>query len=101
MQETTTTQRYELLKPITFEGSEITELAYDFESLSGDDIIRAEREVGLASGDVKVMLYASPEFQAAVFARACSKPVELIRRLKAPDFAEVTSRVMGFLMAQG
>jgi hypothetical protein len=95
-------EKYKLLKPITFEGEEVTEIEYDFDSLKGRDIIKAEREVGIAgSGDAKLMLYASPEFQSVVFAKAAKQPVELIQDLYAPDFAEVTALVMSFLMARG
>lgn len=92
---------YTLRTPVEFEGETINELAYDFDSLSGMDIILAERQMGVVNtGDVKPVVAMSLEFQAIVFAKAAGKPVELMQKLKAPDFIEVCARAGLFLTMQ-
>lgn len=92
---------YKLIRPINFEGKDVTEFAYDLWEIDGNAQIRAERAVGLATGDAKANLYASPEYLSELFAAAANKPVELIRSLKGPDFAAVTNMVTAFLLAPG
>lgn len=94
-------QTYTLLKPITFEGEEITALEYDFDDLTGRDLISAERATGLAAtGDVKLTPILSQEFQAHIFAKASKKPIDLILSLKGPDFAEACALTLVFLTNQ-
>lgn len=93
-------EKYKLLKPITFEGEEVTEIEYDLDAINGSVVIATERELG-ASGDIKAVPYASPEFHALIFAKAAKKPAEFVLALKAPDFVEVTSVVHLFLLGQG
>lgn len=89
-----------LRQPRVFEGAEVAEIAYDFDELTGEDMIQAEHMVGVAqTGDVKTLLMASPEYHAAVFARAAKQPIELIKAVGARDFAEISSRVTVFLMS--
>lgn len=88
--------KYTLLKPITFEEKQITELDYDFDSLDGSDLIKAEHEIDLSV--VQLTPFTSLEYQAVVFAKAAKQPIELISKLKPKDFAEVTARTAAFLM---
>lgn len=89
---------YTLLRPIDFEGEKVTKLTYDLDELTGAHLCQAASSMGGNPAD-KMLLGASPEYQAAVFAKAASVPIELIMALKAQDFTEVTSTVQLFLMA--
>jgi len=85
-------QTIKLQTPVEFEGATVSELELDLDSLTGADLIAAERE---SNGPVSEM---SKGYQAALAARAAGKPLELIHALKARDFTEVTVRVQGFLL---
>jgi hypothetical protein len=88
-----------LRTPIMFEGETVSELALDLDSLSGEDMIQAERAVGVVqTGSINLVNEMSKEYQAVIAAKASGKPVELIRQLKAKDFSEVTLTVQDFLL---
>lgn len=88
---------YRLVKPITFEGTEIAEIEYDFDLLTGKDLIKAERQMGDAMVSIPAL---SMEYQSLVFATAAKKPIELIHALKGPDFSEVCARALVFLSSR-
>lgn len=91
---------YQLLKPIQFDGKEITELDLQLEDISGMDICEAEKAY-VAQGGAPSVLELSKAFTAEVAARACGVPVELIKVLKAKDFNAVTTTVQDFLLNTG
>lgn len=95
-------ETFTLKKPIEFEGQSYTELALDFDSLTGDDILNAEgqyfSEVGSANSFMKET---SKAYQVFVAARAAKVPPELIRSLKAGDFTRLTVRTQSFLLITG
>lgn len=92
---------YTLLRPISFDGLEITELTLDFEELSGDDLLRCSRQAQTISPDEVAPVKAlSLAYQVALAAKAAGVPVELIQSLKAKDFTQVTQRAQNFLLVQ-
>jgi hypothetical protein len=90
---------YKLLKPIQFEGEEISEIEYDLENLTSATIERVEKELA-SDGGVMISVVTSPTAQGMIFAEAAKKPMELIRMLKLPDFVAITAEVQAFLTGQ-
>lgn len=93
-------QVYKLKKPVTFEGKEYTELTLDFESLTGRDLINAERQyVRSAQGNELANLKEiMKEMQVYIAAFAAKCPPELILSLGLKDVAEITRLVQVFIL---
>lgn len=93
--------KFVLSKPVEFEGETIKELDLDFDSLSGEDILSAERQFNAAA--MKTKDYApvketSKSYLVFVVARATKQPAELINKLSAKDFSKVTVLAQNFLL---
>ncbi|CAH8247458.1 phage tail assembly protein [Paenibacillus melissococcoides] len=93
-------QVYKLKKPVTFEGKEYTELNLDFDSLTGRDLINAERQyVRSAQGNELANLKEiMKEMQVYIAAFAAKCPPELILSLGIKDVAEITRLVQVFIL---
>lgn len=88
-----------LLRPIVFEEQEITELKLDFDSLSGADLIQAERLAARIPGySDSFVKPTNTLYQVCVAAQAAKVVPELITSLKAKDFARVTMSAANFLI---
>lgn len=85
-----------LKKPLEYEGKKYEELTYDFDGLTGDDLLMAEAEM-TAAGSVVPIVDLSKAYNAAVFARAAKIDYAMMRKLHAKDFSRATALVMGFL----
>lgn len=91
----------DLVKPIVFDGQTVDKVTLDFESLTGEDIEKAEHQFiaqnpqMAAQTPLKEM---SKGFLAIVASKAAKKPVDFMRKLSAPDYAKVTTTTMVFLM---
>lgn len=85
-----------LKKPLEYEGKKYEELKYDFERLTGDDLLTAEAEM-ISQGAVVPVVDLSKAYNAAVFARAANIDYSMMRKLTAKDFTIATTLVMGFL----
>ncbi|WII39698.1 phage tail assembly protein [Paenibacillus thiaminolyticus] len=92
-------QVYELKKPVTFEGEEYTELTLDFDSLTGRDMINAERLYVRSSGhDAASLKELMKETQVYIAAFAAKCPPELILSLGIQDMAKITQMVQAFIL---
>lgn len=89
--------KFELAKEITFEEELYKELNLDLESLTGQDILDAEREFTLTGGIASVT-ETSKACLAIIAAKACNVPVELITTLPIRDFSRLTIEVQNFLL---
>lgn len=87
-----------LTKPMTLKGAEVSELALNFDALTGADLVAAESEVR-AMGDNTPFIAASMRYQAAVAARMAGCPVDDILALPAEDFKNIIAPVVRFLLA--
>ncbi|SFA91536.1 Phage tail assembly chaperone protein, E, or 41 or 14 [Cohnella sp. OV330] len=89
-----------LSRPFVFEDKKITELRIDFDKLTGDDLIIAERRFlsELAPTEKPWGKEFSKSYLAFIVAAAASVPVELIRKLPAKDFTSVTLSAQNFLL---
>lgn len=97
--QSTRTKKVELSKPYSFEGKEYTKLELDFDSLTGQDVINAEKEVR-ALGDRSPVAEFSKTYQAVMAAKAAKVPVDLIMKLPAKDFTRITILVQDFLLEE-
>lgn len=88
-----------LIKPIVFEGKEITKVNLDLESLTGNDLSMAEREFMLMSGgqNPTAVMLTSQEYQMHLAARAAKIPVEAIKLMSARDCTQIIMEVQAFL----
>lgn len=83
----------------TFEGKEYAELTFDFDSLTGRDVINAEKEAR-ALGDNSPLPEFSKTYQAVLAAKAAKVPVDMIMSLNGKDFTRVTVLVQNFLLEE-
>lgn len=86
-----------LSKPFTFEGKEYSEIELDLDSLTGNDLLKAEREFVATGGRANVPEL-SKEYLAIVVAKTAKVPVDIIHALPAKDFSKVTIEVQNFLL---
>lgn len=86
-----------LSRAVEFEGATYTEIEMNLEGMTGDDIIKAEREC-LTSGIPMGVAETSKGFLMAVAARACKMPVEFIHALPIKDATKITMEVQSFLL---
>lgn len=84
-------------KPFTYEGKTYEKLAIDLESLTGQDLIDAEKGARMM-GDKNIMLEASKSYQAVIAGKAAKVPTELILALPAKEFSKITTLVQNFLL---
>lgn len=89
---------YTLRRPFVFEDKQITTLTLDFDRLTGEDVLSAERRFyneGAVPASAKEVTKA---FQIYIVAAAAGVPVELVRALPAKDFTSVTLDAQNFLL---
>lgn len=88
-----------LHKPTKINGSELTEISLDLESLKGRDLI--ELETGfrrMYRGEYVPVINIDARYHAFVAGRVCGINPEDLGELSAPDFAAVCSEVQSFLL---
>lgn len=87
-----------LKKAIKKDNEEIAELNLNFDGITGNDIIAAEKETRLL-GDTTPDACYSKTFQAIIAAKAADKPliVDDILAMNGTDFINVTTQTANFL----
>lgn len=87
-----------LSKSLTKDGNEIKELNLDFDKITGNQIVAAEKEARLL-GDSTLDISYSKTFQSIIAAKAAVEPVVVddILDLAGPDFIQVTAQASNFL----
>ncbi|WP_342557346.1 phage tail assembly protein [Lysinibacillus sp. FSL P4-0201] len=92
--------RIDLKRPIVFEDETISQINLDFESLTGEDIEKAEAQFNAENPQNSMIMVKemSKPFLAIVASKAAKVNVALIRKLSAPDYAKVTTRCSLFLL---
>lgn len=86
-----------LKKPLAVKGKELKELNLDFDKLTGNDLVQAEREVR-AMGEKSPFLAVSMQYQAAVAAKAIGCPVDDVLGLSGKDFTRIMAASADFLL---
>lgn len=91
--------KLELKKPIKHNDVEYSELDFDFEGLTGMQVLKAREGMtsGLSSYVEGLVPQLSMEFQARLAAEAAKVPYEVIVMLPAADFIQVTTNARRFL----
>jgi hypothetical protein len=85
-----------LKKPLTRDEKTIDKINLDLDALTGEDIIKAEKEARMR-GDTSPNPLFSSDGLSIIAAKASGMIVEDIRALAAPDFLLVTNTVSNFL----
>ena len=85
--------RIELSRSISYKDTEISSLEFDFDSLTGNDLIIAESNFKRSNPDGQLfgsvhMLY--------IASRACHIPPEALKTLSAKDFMRVINEMFVF-----
>ena|GEM_PF-518447 len=90
-----------LRKPVKFDGEEITELVFDFDSLTARDLLRSEREAKLRlkkKERLDIPKEMDSKYTICVAAKAAGVKAELLFALGAQDFTNVHMQTMNFLL---
>lgn len=91
-----------LSKPTKVNGSELTEIVLDLESLKGKDLL--ELETGFRQrfrGEYIPVINFDSRYQIHVAGRVCGINPEDLGELYAPDFAAICAEVQSFLLSGG
>ncbi len=86
-------------RPISYNGKDYTELAFDFESLTGRDSLEVEKE--LTRSGVQIVAPAfNGEYIVRIAARACTVQVgyDVVYEMSITDYNKLRSAVRNFLM---
>lgn len=87
-----------LTKAITIKGKKTEEITLDFDKLTGNDLIGAEKEAR-AMGDQSPSVFLSMTFQAIIAGKLIGIPADDVMALPAQDFRNIVVPVMGFLLS--
>ena len=87
-----------LKKPIMIDGEERTEIEYDLEALTGEDIQQATKELNKA-GVMVTTIELDSNYHAALFAKSAGLMYQDMNRLSARDYAKATTLVRDFFLA--
>ena len=91
-------EKIKLLKPVKINGKEVTELTYDIDAVTADDMVNAEAELNTANmsnGKTSSALpETSPAYQFYYAARAiiaCNPDIDIedLKRVSAKDFIKI------------
>lgn len=86
-----------LSKELTIKGELVKEVELDFDSLTGRDLTKAEKEARIA-GDANVMINFSMVYHAAIVAKLLGITYDDVLDLPAGDFTKLTASVSNFLL---
>ena len=85
-----------LNKEYTWEGKTYTEIAFDFEKLTGQDMIDIEKEMNDA-GEFALTAETSPNMCARIAAKAANLPLDVVTHLPLMAFNQVKNAARNFL----
>ena len=91
-------ENIKLLKAIQYDGETVTELHLDFDSLTGQDILNAERELNAGNKSVAPVKEFDKGYLSIVAAKAAGVPTDMLSLLGAKDFTKVTVLTQNFLL---
>ena len=90
-----------LSAPTKINGSEISEINLDLESLKGRDLIEAEQTFKTLHRGFYPSLNWETRYQALIASRACGINPQDLEELAAPDWVNVCTEVQNFLLGAG
>ena len=86
-----------LTKALKVKGKDTTSISLDFEKITGNDLLKAEKEAR-AMGDQSPSVFLSMTFQAVIAAKLIGMPPDDILTLPAQDFRNIVFPVANFLL---
>lgn len=86
-----------LTKALKVKGKDTTSISLDFEKITGNDLLKAEKEAR-AMGDQSPSVFLSMTFQAVIAAKLIGVPPDDILALPAQDFRNIVFPVANFLL---
>lgn len=87
-----------LKKPLIYDGTEYKSLTINFEELTGQDLLDAEREIIVTDRNIAPVKEFDKGYLSVVVAKAAKVPTEMVRLLGAKDFSKLTIEAQNFLM---
>ncbi len=93
-------QHIKLSRPVTYNGDELTELDFDFDSLTGADAMNIEAELQ-AMGIGVFVESASGPYMIRMAAKACTVPIgaDFFDLLPMKDYSKIRRMARNFLLA--
>ena len=87
-------------KPFNYNGKDYSELAFNFDDLTGEDSLAVEAELH-AKGMMLVAPTFNGEYLTRIASRACTENIGIdgFKRMRIVDFERIRSRTRNFLMA--
>lgn len=100
MTNTSTESVYHLKKPVLYNGEEISELSFDFESLTGADALNIEEQLASRGKVMYSSAINDANYLILMAAKACTKSVgqDFFNRISIVDFERIKNRARFFLM---
>ena len=97
---TDSVKTFKLSKPIMYNGEEITELAFDFEELTGMDGIATERDLKRRGISIFGHTASDVDYVIGMAARACTKTVgtDIFNNMSITDFNKIRTNAYFFLL---
>lgn len=90
---------YKLAKPIAFDGQQVEILTFEFDELTGKDLLACAKQAqAMDPQDIAPVKAFSLHYQVVIASRAAGVVPELILALKGRDFTEATQRAQNFLL---
>ena len=87
-------------RPFEHSGVKYTELTFDFEHLTGRDMVAIDAEMQ-ASGEMLMAAETSRSCQSKIAARAAGIGADVVEAMPLGDFNRITNAVRGFLIETG
>lgn len=91
-------ENIKLAKVITYDGEEIKELNLDFDSLTGQDLLNAEKEAIALNKNTAPIKEFDKGYLSIVAAKAAGISTDIMPLLGAKDFTKVTVQTQNFLL---
>ena len=85
-------------KPFSWQGNEYTSLHFDFENLTGRDMINIEKEIAMTEGVNVIVPALSTPFLLAMAARACGLGADALQNMAISDANAIRSKARNFLL---
>lgn len=89
--------KIKLKRAINFHGEYVKEVELNFDELTGNDLIEAEKQV-MASDNIPMVTDFNKAYLIAVASRLIKVPADELRNMNAKDFSKIITEVQRFLL---
>ncbi len=90
--------KIKLSKPVQWDGKDLSEISLDLDSLTGNDLVAAEKEFLALNPDFVGVPSLNVEYQLCLAARALKRPVDDIKALPLKDCQRLIGALSDFLL---